>query len=93
MRIEFSWTDPDGSFASFTTGCPKIAEAMIRSSSDFPQVPSIMKDELREKFGDVSGKYEVFLRDQINNESTFTVESGISELTLRVRDDLGIRFC
>jgi hypothetical protein len=93
MRIELSWKDTDGQHRSFMTGCPKIAEAMLRSGSDFPQVTPDIKQAFRERYGSLLGSFEQHLRDQMQKTPVVSIETNIPGLTVRVKKDEGVEFC
>lgn len=93
MRIELSWKDTEGQHKSFATGCPKIAESMLRSSTDFPQVTADMKQAFRDKYGSTLGSFEEVLRDQIGKSPLGSIETAIPGLTVRVKTDEGVSLC
>lgn len=93
MRIELSWKDTEGQHRSFMTGCPKIAEAMLRSSADFPQVTADMKQAFRERYGSVLGSFEQLIRQEMEKPHFDAIETEIPGLTVRVRTDKGIENC
>ncbi len=93
MSIELSWKDTEGQHKSFTTGCPKIAESMLRSSTDFPQVTADMKEAFRDQYGNVLGRFEEVLREQMAKKPLFSIETGIPGLTVRVKNDEGVAIC
>lgn len=93
MRIELSWKDTEGQAKSFMTGCPKIAEAMLRSGADFPQVTADMKHAFHERYGAVLGSFEQLLRQEMEKQPLDEVQTQIPGLTLRVRNDRGVESC
>ncbi len=84
MRIELSWKGPDDKFHSFETGCPKMAETMMRSSSDFPQVTAEIKQGFHERYGNTLGSFEQLLRDEMQKRPQASVNVKVSGLTVRI---------
>lgn len=90
--MEFLWRTDQATIDTFQTDCPIIGETMMRSSTDFPQVPVTMKVQFRKMYGAI-GSFEAVLRSGLADRSSSTIHTGIHGLTIKKRADSGTQLC
>jgi len=84
-HFEFSWKNEDDSIGTFNTCCPVMAETMMRSQTDFPQVTPAMKRRFHDLYGQTRGGFANVLRKGEKAVSLDGIDIGIEGLTIRAR--------
>lgn len=70
-----------------------MAESMLRSSADFPQVTDGIKESFRARYGSVLGSFERLLREQMEGQPRDVIDVQIPGLDVRIRENKGVESC
>lgn len=87
MVFVFTWRRDDGAIDAFRTDCPEIAEAFVRSESDFPRMPVELRGRLAELYAHQRGRFAELLTAPDTAGPAGEIETGVPGLTVRVERD------
>ncbi len=84
MLYEFSWgKGPEAK--TFTTGCPDVAEVMLKNNVDSPRMPADLHAAFYAQYGERGA-----LESLLTSHPLGMVESEVPGLTIRIRRDMGL---